>query len=76
MILNVLFGMLNIKLYIKQSLTVRLSLIDRKNAEIIQFNKTANALLKYEGQSKIIESWLIYFGWVGTLTETQNIYIE
>ena len=76
MILNVLFGMLNIILYIKQSLTVRLSLIDRKNAEIIQFNKTANALLKYEGQSKIIESWLIYFDWVGTLTETQYIYIE
>ena len=76
MILNVLFGMLNIILYIKQSLTVRLSLIDRKNAEIIQFNKTANALLKYEGQSKIIENWLIYFDWVGTLTETQYIYIE
>ena len=57
--------MLNIILYIKQCLTVRLSLIDRNNAKIIQFNKTANALLKYEGQSKIIESWLIYFDWVG-----------
>ena len=55
-----LFGMLNVILFIKQCLTVRLSLIDRNNAEIIQFNKTANPLLKYEGRSKI-ESWLIYF---------------
>ena len=58
--------MLNIILYIKQCLTVRLSLIDRNNAEIIQFNKTANALLKYKGKLEIIESWLIHFDWVGT----------
>ena len=50
-----LFGMFNIIIYyIKQCFTVRLSLIDRNNAEIIQFNKTANTLLKYEGQSNII----------------------
>ena len=50
--------MFDIILYIKQCLTVRLSFIDRNNAEIIQFNKTANALLKYESQSKIIETGL------------------
>ena len=61
-----LFGMLYVILYIKQCLTVRLSLIDRNNAEIIQFNKTSNPLLKYEGRSKIIESWFIYFDLVGT----------
>ena len=38
--------MFNIIFYIKQCFTVRLSLIDRNNAEIIQFNKTANTLLK------------------------------
>ena len=61
-----LFGIFNIKFYIKQYFTVRLSLIDRNNAEIIQFNKTTNTLLKYEGQSKIFEIWLIYFDWVVT----------
>ena len=62
-----LFGMFNIIFYIKQCFTVRLSLFDRNNAEIIQFNnKTANTLLKYEGQSKIIDRWLIYFDWVVT----------
>ena len=61
-----LFGRFNIIFYIKQCFTVRLSLIDRNNAEIIQFNKTANTLLKLEGQSNIIEIWLIYFDWVGT----------
>ena len=64
------FGMLNIILYIKQCLTVRLSLTDRNNAELIDFNKTANVLLKYEGKSKIIETWLIHFDWVALLTET------
>ena len=33
-----LFGMFDIIFYIKQCFTVRLSLIDRNNAEIIQFN--------------------------------------
>ena len=61
-----LFGMFNIIIYIKQSFTDRLSLNDRNNAEIIQFKKSANAFLKYKGQSKIIESWLISFDWVGT----------
>ena len=53
-----LFGMFNIIFYIKQCFTVRLSLIDRNSAEIVQFNKTASTLLKYEGQSNIIVDWL------------------
>ena len=47
-----LFGMFDIILNIKQCFTIRLSLIDRNNVEIIQFNKTANTSLKYKGQSK------------------------
>ena len=56
--------MFNIIFYIKQCFTVRLGLNDWNNAEIIHFNKTANTLLKYEGQSKTIKRWLIYFDWV------------